>query len=352
MLTPVLAFGQMIREAPEASAEIQQHAEVIVETATRAAALTRQLLAFSRRGSKSVRSLSPNTLVQETASLLRRTIDRSIDVQLDLQAVGSLRGDAGLLQNALLNLALNARDAMPYGGVLRFTTRDLRLEEADCAVPGFSLSPGPHVEIGVADTGVGMTHEVAARIFEPFFTTKEAGKGTGLGLAAVHGTVTEHGGAVLVNSTLNHGTTFRILFPSVGAAEAFAAEPPRRARRSREGLALVVEDEARIRQLVVRELTGLGFRVVEAADGMAAMAELEAPVTYDVAVLDLVLPGASGRQVFLALRAQQPDVPVVITSGFARDVGLSDLLQEPAVAFLEKPWRPSELLDAVERLMG
>jgi two-component system, cell cycle sensor histidine kinase and response regulator CckA len=352
MLTPVLAYGQLIRETAGTSEEVRQYAEVVVETATRAAALTRQLLAFSRKGSKTLRTLSPTRLVEETATLLRRTIDRSIDVQLDLKATGSVRGDAALLQNALLNLALNSRDAMPYGGILRLTSRDVRLDEKDCTVGGFTLSPGPHVELGVADTGVGMPPEVVARIFEPFYTTKEAGKGTGLGLAAVHGTVTEFGGAVLVHSVPNHGTTIRLLFPAVASDQATAPAASAKAHQAREGLALVVEDEPRIRQLVVRELTGLGFRVVEAADGLGAMSAVAAPVSYDLAVLDLVLPRASGRQVFLALRAQQPALPILLTSGFAREGNISDLLEQPLVGFLEKPWRPSELLDAVERLLG
>jgi PAS domain S-box-containing protein len=352
MLTPVLAYAQLIREAPEASEEVRSHAEVVVETATRAAALTRQLLAFSRKGAKSRRTVAPGKLVEETAALLRRTLDRSIDVQLDLQAAGALHGDAALVQNALLNLSLNARDAMPRGGVLRLASRDVLLAAEDCLLPGFQLRPGPHLELSVADTGTGIPPEVLARIFEPFFTTKEAGQGTGLGLAAVHGTMTEHGGAVLVHSIPGRGTTFRLLFPAVAAAAPTAAPEPPRARRPRQGCALVVEDEARIRQLVVREIGALGFQVVEACDGEEALAALARPQTYDVAILDLVLPRLAGRQVFLALRAQRPDVPVLLTSGFARDDRLSDLLQEPAVGFLEKPWRPSELHDALERLLG
>jgi PAS domain S-box-containing protein len=352
MLTPMLAYGQLIREAPEVSEEVRAHAEVVVETATRAAALTRQLLAFSRKGGKTLRTLAPARLVEETAALLRRTLDRTIDVRLDLAASGAVLGDAALVQNALLNLSLNARDAMPGGGVLRIATRDAWLAEEDCQVPGFRLAPGPHVELSVSDTGTGMPPEILARVFEPFFTTKEAGKGTGLGLAAVHGTMTEHGGAVLVHSVPGAGTTFRLLFPAVAHEQPASAAPARAARRVREGRALVVEDEPRIRQLVARELAGLGFRVVEAGDGEAALTALATPAAFDLAVLDLVLPRRTGRQVFEALRARHPAVPVLITSGFARDDRLSTLLDQPAVGFLEKPWRPSELLDAVERLLG
>jgi len=270
MLTPMLAYGQLIREAPDASEEVRAHAEVVVETASRAAALTRQLLAFSRKGGKTLRTLAPARLVEETAALLRRTLDRTIEVRLDLAAAGAILGDAALVQNALLNLSLNARDAMPGGGVLRISSRDVWLGEEDCQVPGFRLSPGPHVEVSVADTGTGMPPEILARVFEPFFTTKETGKGTGLGLAAVHGTMTEHDGAVLVHSVPGRGTTFRLLFPAVPHESPAAAAPPRAARRVRDGRALVVEDEPRIRQLVVRELAGLGLRVVAVGDGEAA----------------------------------------------------------------------------------
>jgi CheY-like chemotaxis protein len=241
---------------------------------------------------------------------------------------------------------------MPGGGVLRLGARDVTLGAEDCAVPGFTLRPGPHVELSVADTGAGMAPGVLARIFEPFFTTKDAGKGTGLGLAAVHGTMTEHGGAVLVHSVPGRGTTFRLLFPTVAPAAAEAAAAAPRARRARQGRVLLVEDEPRIRQLVARELGGLGLRVVEAGDGEAALAALDEAPVLDLAVIDLVLPRLTGRTVFEALRARHPDVPVLLTSGFARDERLAELLARPRVAFLEKPWRPSELHEELDRLLG
>jgi CheY-like chemotaxis protein len=244
---------------------------------------------------------------------------------------------------------------MPEGGLLRLAAREVSLDQADCAATGFDLAPGRFVELTVADTGVGMSAEVMDRIFEPFFTTKAAGKGTGLGLAAVYGTVKEHRGAVLVHSSPGAGTTFRVLLPAAldggasGHPPAQEARPPRPARRGR---VLVVEDEPRIRQLVVRHLGAAGFETIEVGDGEAALAAATGGGAFDLAVLDLVLPRLGGQKVFEALRTARPGIPVLLTSGFAREEGLATMLREPATGFLEKPWRPSELLDAVERLCG
>jgi len=358
MLTPVLAYAQLIADDPAGSDEIRQNAAVIAETAGRAAELTKQLLAFSRKGARSRAPLSPTALVEETAALLRRTLDRSIEVRTEGGAAALVEGDSALLHNAMLNLALNARDAMPEGGVLRLASREVTLDAGDCAATGFEIVPGRYVEVTVADTGVGMAPDVQARIFEPFFTTKSAGKGTGLGLAAVYGTVREHRGAVLVHSAPGLGTTFRLLLPVATPASASSARPsstpgmPRPAPASRRGTALVVEDEPRIRELMIRHLGAMAFEIVEAADGEAALDAIGRDGPIDLAVLDLVLPRAGGRKVFDALRAARPAVPVLFTSGFAKEEGLAAMLAAPRTAFLAKPWRPSELVEVVERLCG
>jgi len=357
MLTPVLAYAQLIVDDPDGTEDIRQNAAVIAETAGRAAELTKQLLAFSRKGTRNRSPLSPAALVEETAALLRRTLDRSIEVRTEALATAPVEGDSTLLHNAMLNLALNARDAMPEGGLLRLATREVALDPVDCAATGFDIVPGHYVEVTVADTGVGMSPQVQARIFEPFFTTKAAGKGTGLGLAAVYGTVREHRGAVLVHSAPGLGTTFRLLLPVAAAdtampASAPGASAPRLAPSARRGIALVVEDEPRIRELMARHLGAMAFEIVEAADGEAALAAIGQGGPIDLAVLDLVLPRAGGRKVFDALRAARPAVPVLITSGFAREEGLATMLAAPRTAFLAKPWRPSELVEMVERLCG
>jgi nitrogen-specific signal transduction histidine kinase/ActR/RegA family two-component response regulator len=351
MLTPILAYAELIREADGATEEVRAFAGTVAETAARAAALTRQLLAFSRKGAQEKRLVDLDRLAEETLALLRRTLDRRIEVVSELRARTPVLADAALVQNALLNLALNARDAMPAGGTLRVAARRVEVAPEDCRLPGFTLSPGPHVELTVSDTGQGMTPEVQARLFEPFFTTKEVGKGTGLGLPAVHGTVTEHGGAVVVASAPGSGTTFRLLLPAAGAGVEPAARPARRAPRLT-GRVLVVEDEAAVRAVVVHQLRAMGLECVVASDGEEGLAGAAAAAGLRLAVLDLVLPRRHGREVLARLRAAAPDLPVLLCSGYDRDADLPALLALPRVALLAKPFRPSELAEAVVRLLG
>jgi CheY-like chemotaxis protein len=269
-------------------------------------------------------------LVRETVALLGRTLDRRIAIAVDLQAPASwLDGDAALLQNALVNLAINARDAMPEGGRLRIAT-------AAAAPP--EGAAGAWMSISVADTGCGIPADVLPHVCEAFFTTKPVGKGSGLGLAAVQGTVQRHGGRMAIASEVGRGTEITILLP--------VAAPPDTARRERletrtprPGLRLLlVDDEDLVRTMAEEELAELGYQVQAFADGHLAVAALAAdPDACDGAVLDLVMPRIGGVETLQRLRAIRPDLPVLLWSGYSAGHDVEPLLSDGRTAFIAKP---------------
>ena len=312
---------------------------VILDAATRSADLTRQLLAFSRKGKITSTSISINDCINAVVAILERTIDKRITLEVNLVAENPIViGDPGLLQNALLNLAVNARDAMADGGTLRFATANLEL-----GLPGGISNPalaagGPYLEIAVSDTGIGMTPEVLEHIYEPFFTTKETGKGTGLGLAAVYGTVKEHNGTINVCSEPGRGTVFRVCLPS-GLAELPQAIPREEAVQGKGGI-MLVDDEAIIRLSGHCLLEELGYQVYLAEDGEQAL-ELYARERdrIGLVILDMVMPKLSGKETFLRLKGLNPEVRVLFSSGFHREGTVNELLEIGALGFIHKPYR-------------
>ena len=271
-----------------------------------------------------------HALLREAAQLLRRTIDRNIELQLDLAAPRHVvQGDAGQLQQVILNLALNARDAMPEGGALRIATRPS---------PGAAAS----VDLVVADTGPGVAPDIARRIFEPFFTTKAPGKGSGMGLAMVYGIAKGHGGEVFLETGTARGATFVVRLPLAPAAEATAvaaasAEPAASVLPGRR--VLLVDDEPLVRGTAAAMLERLGCVVTAVASGDAAVRTFSAaPDQFDVVLLDMVMPGLSAREVFHALRFTRAAVPVLLCSGFDRDGRAQEILDEGFAGFVKKPF--------------
>jgi two-component system, cell cycle sensor histidine kinase and response regulator CckA len=312
---------------------------VILDAATRSADLTRQLLAFSRKGKITSTAISINDCINAVVAILERTIDKRIMLEVNLLAENPIViGDPGLLQNALLNLAVNARDAMPEGGTLSFSTTSLT---PGCpggkALPA-TLAPGSYLEIAVSDTGIGMSAEVLEHIYEPFFTTKETGKGTGLGLAAVYGTVREHNGAIEVSSEPGRGTVFRVCLPS--AHDAAPQAEPREETVTGKGGIMLVDDEAIIRLSGHCLLEELGYQVYLAEDGEQAL-ELYAREREHIGLvlLDMVMPKLSGKETFLRLKEIDPGVRVLFSSGFHREGTVKELLGIGARGFIHKPYR-------------
>jgi two-component system, cell cycle sensor histidine kinase and response regulator CckA len=340
-----LATTRRHEVAPAARDRISDAEKAIV----RSGELTRQLLAFSRRQVLVPRNLSVNEAVEGMSSMLRRLFAENIELKISLGARGIIRADPSQLEQVVLNLAVNARDAMPEGGVLTISTADL---------PGGVSPNGEPVRgqvcLAVEDTGTGIPPEVVARIFEPFFTTKPVGRGTGLGLAVVEGIVRQSGGQVRVHSVVGKGTRFEILFPvAVATAPDRPVEPGApRAERGDGRVVLLAEDEPSLREVMVRELERVGFKVQVSNDGEDALRVAEAAAGIDVAVLDVVMPKLGGPDAARKLRAARPGLKTLFLSGYS-DRSLEELgVLGPHSAFLAKPFRPEELLSAVFALLA
>jgi PAS domain S-box-containing protein len=345
-LTGILGAAEFLREALGADAELLEVVETIRDAALRSARLTRQLLAVARRDAGRSGSVDVRRLLEKLAALLARTIDKRIAIRTELPDAPALaRGDGDRLQAALLNLALNARDAMPEGGTLTLGCREVDLGPDVCAALQPRPAPGRHVEVRVADTGAGLTAEARAHLFEPFFTTKESG--SGLGLAEVYGTVQAHRGAVAVESAEGRGTTCTLWLPAAEPAaepaEASGGDPaPARALR-----VLVADDELNVRRSLGLLLRTAGHEVVECAGGHEAVAAYAAAWReVDVVVLDVMMPDLGGREVHARLRAIDPDVRVIVSSGYSEG-DASALADEPGVQLLEKPYTSDELSRAL-----
>lgn len=321
----------------------------------RAASLTHGLLAFARRGRLDARPLALDEAVGGMADLIRRTVGPEIELRLRLcGGAWAALLDRGGLESALLNLAINARDAMPAGGVLAFATRELALSAHDLAGEPDPVAPGEFVEVAVSDTGEGMTPDVLARVFEPFFTTKPIGKGTGLGLSQIYGFVRQSGGMVRIASTPGEGTTVRLFFPRAAAEAALPAPAPAIAPRAAgEGeesrTLLLVEDEGAVRALTAETLRERGYEVLEAPDGPAALRLLAGARRVDLLVTDVGLPGLNGRQLADAARERRPGLPVLFITGYA-GVALDGGLP-PGMAAITKPFTHAALTERVAAML-
>ncbi len=327
---------------------LRTFAQGIIESAERASALISQLLAFARKGQRRKARVDLHALIREVLEMLKYTIDRRIRLTSRLDAPsGELEGDPAQLQNALLNLALNARDAMPAGGELNFATERVQLDEAYCAGHPYEIQPGDYLCVSVTDTGSGIAPEVRAHLFEPFFTTKEVGKGTGMGLAAVYGTVKSHGGSISVYSEIGRGSTFRLYLPAA-VAEASEAEPAEAEPILSGGRLLVVDDEDRMREITVEILAAAGFSVHACVNGREAVDYYRTHwAEVDLVVLDMVMPELSGPDAFRQLREINPAVRILIATGFSLSAETEGLLAQGACGFIQKPFRRELLLRKV-----
>jgi PAS domain S-box-containing protein len=342
-LAGIVGYADLIRADVEEGSELAKSIDRILVAARRATDLTRQLLAFARRGKYESAAVDVHELVEEVLSLLRHSADKRISFEQTLAARPSLTlGDASQIQSAILNLAINARDAMPNGGTLTIATsvRDVSGDEEGATRE--DVPPGRYVQLEVADTGTGMDDDTRQRIFEPFFTTKPKGKGTGMGLAAVYGTIRSHGGTIGVSSVPGSGSNFYVLLPlyegPVLPDEQPAPLPPRA-----EAKVLVVDDEEEILRIASRMLEKLGYTVIACSDGATAVEFYrDTWRDIDLVVLDMLMPGMSGRETFTTIRNVNPDAVVVLTSGFSMDGDIQSLIDSGANGFIQKPFLSNE----------
>ncbi len=348
-------LGGIIGAAELLKAELDDHeddraelVDVILDAAERTADLTTKLLSFSRKGRVISKPVDLHATVLAVVELLKHSIDRRITVMTELEAeMHTIVGDPSQLQNAILNLCINARDAMPRGGTLMIVTENVVLDDAACSNTDFDVEPGDHVRVSITDTGIGMSRETLEYIFDPFFTTKGPDKGTGLGLAAVYGTVKDHNGLLQVDSEPGRGTAFHLCLP-LGKAEVreISRRLPEAPRGS--GRILVIDDEPVVRTMANAMLKGLGYEVLLAEDGIHGIEVYkEQSERVDLVLLDMVMPRMNGEDCFRELQQLDPEVKVLMTSGFPGNAAMEQLETEGLLGIVRKPFRRKEIAEAM-----
>jgi PAS domain S-box-containing protein len=352
LLSVISGYGEMLVADPSLEGCHRGRVEQILRSAERAASLTRQLLAFSRKQVIEPKVLELNSLLGETNKLLQRLIGENIDLVTSMaEDLGRIKADPGQIEQIIVNLVVNARDAMPHGGKVMVETSNVWLDGSDPLLDG-AMPPGKYVKLAITDSGIGMSPEVQARIFEPFFTTKGVGKGTGLGLATVYGIVSQSGGYICVSSEPGRGTMFTIFLPMVEDLPASAGVEDQDALRPGTETVLVVEDEEAVRELIGETLETYGYRVIAAGDFDSA---LEAATQHrgeiHLLVTDVILPGKGGPEVAQEVTALRPETKVLYVSGYTDDaIGRHGVL-DAGVAFLQKPFTLTALARKVRQVL-
>ncbi len=361
IIQAIMGYATLMRNRAGETGESHEELDAIERAGLRAAELTTQLLGFARGGKYAVRPTDLNGVVEKVVSMIRHTFDRSIAIRTDLaRDLAAVEGDAGQLEHTLLNLCINARDAMPDGGLLLIETRNesvppedaRRISESTGGSPG--SPPGRFISLSVTDTGIGIPTDDIPRIFEPFFTTKEPGKGTGMGLAMAYGIVKSHGGVMDVRSSPGIGSTFRMLLPASPeeAAPTAHAGPPEKIEGGTETI-LFVDDEESLRLLAVETLGRLGYAVLTARNGIEALEVYsDSRNRVDLVILDMIMPGLGGEETFRRLRKVDPSARVLVSSGYAVEGKPANLLEDGAAGFLQKPYRLATLAAEVRRALG
>jgi PAS domain S-box-containing protein len=346
--------AEEVAKAPQEEwKSVREDIQQIERAAERAAGLTHQLLAFARRDVVQPRALSLNDVIEKVEQLLVRTLGEHVELSTDLTAgLGRVLADPGQIEQVLINLAVNARDAMPAGGKLIVATASMSID-ANHAASRVGLGPGRYVSLKVSDTGTGMPPEVIDRAFDPFFTTKAKGEGTGLGLATVYGIVTQAGGYVQIYSEPGLGTTFTILLPETSQAGPEQSASPQSPQRGAGEIVLVVEDEAAVRQVIRRILARNGYEVITAANGFDAIeAAAGHPGNIDVLLTDVIMPQMLGKEAAGRIRALHPAVKVLFMSGYAQGVLDNKGVLEADLNLIEKPFTEASLLVKLREVLA
>ena len=354
MLGAILSSTQMLKMKISFDSPLTQYCRIIESAAQRSASLTRQLLDFSQKNIINMKVVSLNEVIHETTRMLERSIGKAIHVELALeQELEQIEVDETQLQQVIMNLSLNARDAMPNGGTLRISTSMVSLSENDCLQkPQFKT--GSYVQLTIEDNGMGIPADIIQKIYEPFFTTKPVGKGTGLGLAVVYGIVQRHGGQITVSSEVGKGTKFSIYF------KPYTQKPITRQEETQtapaifgEGTILIVDDEDLVLFINGEFLESLGYHVLRAENGEEAVRVYQAQGrTIDLVILDMLMPGKNGQETFRELRAINPNVKAIIATGYTDENLTHAVLKDGAAGFIRKPFDHTEFSRLIQQVLG
>ncbi|MFN3740298.1 MAG: ATP-binding protein [Thermodesulfovibrionales bacterium] len=354
MLQAILGYASLLKMNTPKDHPSYNPLDVIEKTSVRAAELTKQLLEFARKGKYVIETMNINDLIQDIYKIISRTFDRSIEIRLNLDSRGLLvEGDRSQLTSVILNLCVNARDAMPEGGLLKIETFEKTVEPGELIHP--DARPIRYAAVSVTDTGIGMDEETMKHIFEPFFTTKEVGKGTGMGLAMAYGVVQNHGGFITVESSPKRGSRFIIYLPLLeGALKEGVKEMGEFIQTSMsKGRILIIEDEKSIRSFTKKTLEEIGYEVIEAVDGIDAIeVYTRENGKLDLVILDLILPRLNGIDVFKKIKEMNPDQKIIISTGYGLKEHIEELLgSDQIAAFLEKPYTYITLTTALKKAL-
>jgi signal transduction histidine kinase len=353
LLTVIMSYSAMLLDRLDPVDPIHEDVQEIAAAADRAAGLTRQLLAFSRQQVMQPRVMNVNDVIVDLEKMLRRVIGEDVELLTTLDPdLGDIDADSGQLEQVLMNLVVNARDAMPAGGRLSIGTSNSKLS-AETDTGALHPPAGDYVMLAVSDTGTGMTDEVQRRLFDPFFTTKDQGRGTGLGLSTVYGIVKQSGGEIYVYSEIGEGSTFKVYFPRfISSAEKRPnqVEPPQLCHGTE--TVLLVEDDANLRLLIARVLGACGYTVLAANGGVEALAIADNPaICIDAVITDVVMPGMNGRELVEKLVATRPGMGSLLMSGYTDDDVLRRGVLQGETAFLQKPFTPDQLTKKVRKVL-
>ena len=352
-LACIMGWVEILGNEAYGDPTVRECADRILQASRRAGDLTSQLLAYSRKGKFVTSPVDLHELVQEVTAILRRSMDKRIVLQVELQATAfHTLGDSTQLGNAILNLALNARDAMPNGGTLMIRTVECEVDQGTAAAAPHEIAPGKYIDLSVSDTGMGMAPDTQRRMFEPFFTTKDEGRGIGMGLAAVYGTVKSHHGSISTQSHLGQGTSIHILLP-ITQLEAHSPVTPYKAEHAAIVACnvMVVDDEEPVREVTSRLLSRLGCKVVAFSNGFDAIEHYRVEwQNLDVVILDMIMPLLDGKSVYYALRQINPEVQVILASGYSLDGAVQSLLDEGVSGFIQKPFTLVALSEALSQI--